>query len=207
MNNSFKWLAQFLIFTVAALALAETVSLPFWKSKPEVYKRIKEDRAIIVSAKSEKDEKGEKAMILLTAGRIKAPLYFTHEIATQYGQYQKILPYVSETTYDKESGNLFASGAFMGLKAKMTMKLSAEEGEGSKDYIKWEIISGFLTGMKGVITEEKISDEVTEISMDAKYVGPTVLPGFLMNWGLEFIGQKMASAMRSHVEAEWEKEK
>lgn len=205
MNKKITWLVEILIFASVSVAVGADTSEPFWKSKKDVYKRIKEDRAIVVSAKTTKENSKTK-ITLIAAGRIHAPLFFTHKIATDYSQYKKILPYVDEAIFDTKESRLTAKGSFMGFSSKMVVTVKGDESS-SGGHIKWEVYSGFLTGMSGVITEEKISDEVTEISLDANYTGGLELPSFLINWGFEFLGQKMAQSMRSHVESQWEKEK
>jgi hypothetical protein len=45
----------------------------------------------------------------------------------------------------------------------------------------------------------------TEISLDSTYVGQSLgIPGFILDWGLEFAAQRTANSMRSHIESEWE---
>ncbi len=200
-----KKLLFLVLFYFSVYVTATQSKIPFWKSKSEVYRSIKEERAIIVSAKTDHDDSGKRSITLITAGRIRAPLRFVHEKITHYSDYSKILPYMDETSYDKETKKLFASGSFLGFKAHATLEMGSKKEDG-KSSVDFKITSGFLSGLTGVITEERVEDLVTELSMDSVYTGDASIPGFLLSYGLEFIGHKMAASMRSYVESQWEKE-
>ena len=62
--------------------------------------------------------------------------------------------------------------------------------------------------MTGTIDEKVVDGEHTEISMYGLYRGKSLgIPGFLLNWGLEFAAHRASGSMRSHIESEWEKAK
>lgn len=180
---------------------------PFWKAKPEVYRRIKEDGAIVVSAKSTK-EKSIKKVVLTSAGWVKVPLDFVYQKSIEFDRYANILPYVEETSFDKSTSELTAKGSFISVKANVKIKMEPSFNQ-DEAKIKWTILKGMFEGMSGTILMEKVqstqADEYTQCSLSASYQGEGKIPDFLLNWGLEFVGQKMAYKMRNHVETEWEK--
>jgi hypothetical protein len=179
---------------------------PFWKAKPAVYKKIKEDRFIVVSAKVD-DEDGKKKLSLLTAGHINAPVDFVHEHVMKFGSYSKFLPYIEESSYDAKTKNVFLHGALLGYHVRMTLHVESKKTENGHQ-LDWESIAGGLIGMKGRITEERLEANVTEISMDVLQKAESLgIPGFILNWGLEFAGHRAAGNMRSHIESEWKKAK
>ncbi|MBK9294491.1 MAG: hypothetical protein IPM57_08605 [Oligoflexia bacterium] len=209
MDKSALFLLKIILLTFNTSLASERLSeTPFWKSKPAVYKKIKEDRAIVVSAKTIHKE-NIKNVILNGAGWVKAPLDFVYENAIDFNQYSKILPYVEETTYDKSLEELTAKGSFLTINANVKMKLKVVK-EGRSAQIKWSIIKGIFDGMEGVVLMEKTTnhqgDDVTECSLKANYEGDANIPDFLLHWGLEFIGQRMAYKMRNHMESLWQKQ-
>lgn len=193
-------LAGLLFLTMVA---AET-KVPFWKAKPELYKKIKEDRLVVVSAKSESPDGVTKKLILVTAGIAHAPVDHCHKVITDFGKYADYVPYVQESAFDKTTQNLFIKGALLGYAVTMTIHIkTAKTKEGYA--IEWESISGQFQGMKGTILEEPTDPEHSEISMESSYEGkPPAVPSFILNWGLEFGGQRAISAMRTQIESQWE---
>ena len=203
MKNKFLFvICMFFLFLFSWIGTAE----PFWKAKTEVFNRIKEERAIIVSAKAE-SEGDLKVLKLTTAGMIHAPASFSDKLLTDYNSYTEFLPYIKESSFDKTTNNLFLHGALLGFHVRMTIHIKAE-AEGSGHRFSWESIAGGFIGMHGVVLEEDFDSEHTLVSMEAEYKGESLgIPTFILNRGLEFAGQRASGAMRSHVESRWEDSK
>ena len=72
------------VLTLSMLSSGEPISpaAPFWKTKEKVYQRIQEERAIIVSVKTESRPGGE-TMVFLGGGQTVTPLEFTFKQAMQ----------------------------------------------------------------------------------------------------------------------------
>ena len=176
--------------------------LPFWKAKPEVYRRIREERAVIVSAKTE-DVGEDKKLIITTAGLIRVPVEFAHQKIMDFDSYSKTLPYIEETAFDKVTNNLYVHASFLKYGVKMTLHI-ADEKTSTGYLIHWESISGAFVGMKGTIVEDRTDKDQTEISMYGSFLGHSLgIPTFILQWGLEFAGHRAASAMRTHIEEKW----
>jgi hypothetical protein len=162
----------------------------------------------VVLAKVEKKNDSEKKLRLEGAGRVSAPLEFFHGKITEFEKYKNILPYIDESTHDPSLKLLKAKGGFMGFSSSVSVEvkenLTLEDKKGKVEFF---IKEGFLKGMHGQFIEEKIKDEVTEVSLEARYEGDLKLPAFLLDWGMEFVGEKMASKMRAYIEDLWQKEK
>lgn len=194
------------VFIAKAAASTNPIKEPFWKAKPAVYKKIKEDRAIIVSAKVD-DVEEKKKLSLATAGHIRAPEEFVHKQVIEFDSYSKFLPYIEESSYDPKTQNVFIHGALLGYHVRMTLHVDSEKTE-KGHRVKWQSISGGLVGMKGTITEDAFDRDVTEISMAAEHTGESLgIPGVILNWGLEFAGHRAAGNMRSHIETQWKNSK
>ena len=184
----------------------KTSELPFWKKKKDVYKRVIEDRYIVVSAKAE-DVDSLKKLILITAGHIHAPIDYTYQQIKDYDSYSHFLPYIDVSTFDNATRNLFLKASLLGYEVLMTLHLEDEVIDEGKR-INWRCISGSFVGMKGVFLFTPFDPEYTEISMNAEYIGEKIpIPQFILNWGLEMAGQRVAGSMRKRVEGNWEKSK
>ncbi len=191
------------IFSIAGLNPSPSSSpLPFWKTKPEVYKRLKEDRAIIVSAKDE-IEADKRKLTINTAGLIHAPEDFVFNRITEYEKYPDFVSYIKETSYDKTTKNLFVHGAILGYHVRMTIHMEPYKTlSGHK--LDWQSISGGFVGMKGSINQESSDAEHTEISMNAVYLAESLgIPAFILNWGLEYAARQACASIRTHIEDEW----
>ena len=192
--------------TFAASATPTPTPVPFWKSKSEVYRRMTEERAAIVSAKTEKID-DQKKLTLVTAGIIHAPVKFTHEEIMDFGKYSTFVPYIEESSFDKTTQNVFVHGAVLGYHVRMTIHVKTHETKLGYQ-IDWESVSGGFVGMTGTIEENRTDSEHAEVSMNANYLGKTIgIPDFLLNWGLEMTAHKAINRMRTHIEEEWEKSK
>ncbi len=179
---------------------------PFWKTKPEVYKKMREDRYVVVSAHSNDVDKGKK-LTVISAGIIHAPEDFTHQQILDFKEYPNFLSYILESPYDPTTRNIFFHGAVLGYHVHMTIHVDSEKTD-TGDLINWKSIEGSYVGMQGTIKEESLDSSHTEISLDSAYVGKSLgIPAFILDWGLEFAAQRTASGMRSHIESEWEKSK
>jgi hypothetical protein len=205
---TFTFFCSFALAESAGIAPPLTPSpTPFWKAKVEVYRRMKEERATIVSAHSDTTADGQKKFTLITAGIMKVPVKFCHEHIIDFDNYSHFLPYIQESSFDKTTQNVFIHGALLGSHIRMTIHVKSSETAGGEQII-WESVSGGFVGMMGTIGENRIDSEHTEISMNSSYVGDVIpIPTFILNWGLEVAGQKVANAMREHIEDQYEKSK
>jgi len=191
---------------LGCLALRADSTLPFWKSKPEIYKKMKDDRYIPVSAHTS-DVGADKKLSVVVAGIIHAPVEFANSRIIQYDEYPKFLSYIVASPYDKTTSNIFLHGAILGYHVQMTIHVTAEKS-GDNEVIKWKSVAGGFIGMEGIINEVPIDKDHTEISLDSTYIGKTIaIPAFILDRGLEFAAQRTASSMRSHIESEWEDSK
>ena len=167
---------------------------------------MKEERAAIVSAHTEKVG-DQKKLSVITAGIMKVPENFGHKQIMDFSNYSHFLPFIAESSFDQTTQNAFVHGAFLGTHVRMTLHIQSSETILGHQ-LNWESVAGGLIGMKGSIDENKIDFEHTEISMVSSYLGDSIpVPTFILNWGLEFAGQKVVNAMRTHIEEEYEKSK
>lgn len=178
--------------------------MPFWKGKEKVYKRIVEQREIIVSVKESKLEGAKKELVMQGAGHASAPQEFTYQEATKYENFPKISSYIREIKYTPEKKQLFMHSVAYGYHARMLLQLDYKS-TATKKTISYKIISGVFTGMSGELGFEDVGRRKTEISMTGLYPFEKLpVPAFFAEFGLEVILQKMASRMRAYVEEQYQ---
>ncbi len=178
---------------------------PFWKTKPDVQKKIINDDLIVVSADTDKTQYKPVLYLMkvVAGGAVKVPLDFAFRTITDYEKLKNVDDHFKESKYDKEKKTLFLHLEALGYHARMHLKLSEAEVSGSKGKVKqihWECIQGQFLGMKGVFQVEEIERQKTEISMTAIYKSETLpLPKVLMGLGLEIVGRQVATKMRQYI--------
>ncbi len=134
-------------FLCLSFVTATDVSLPFWRAKPEIYKKMLEDRAIAVSVthlKSEKDKKTYQ-LFLKSAGIISAPLSFSEKKIQEFEKLPSLSKYIKETKYDAEKKELYFYGDAYSYIAKMWMKIDLIKTD-ENFRMKFEVVRGHLTG-------------------------------------------------------------
>jgi uncharacterized membrane protein len=173
--------------------------VPFWAAKPDLIKKMREDRYIAVSAQSE-NKGDDKHLVVLTGGFIHAPDDFTHQHIMNFDSYSKHMPYMQESAFDTKTQNLFVHGAILGYHVRMTIHIDdVATPEGHQ--VQWRTIAGQFVGMHGTITDHKSDTEHTQVALEADYLGKTLnIPGFILSWGLEFAAQRACGAMREYIE-------
>jgi hypothetical protein len=178
---------------------------PFWKSKPDVEKRILKDHLVVVSADTDKvqDKPPLHLMKVVAGGAVDVPFGFTFKTITDYEKLKDVDDHFKESKYDKDKKTLFLHMEALSYHARMHLKLSEVELHNKKNRIKqvqWECVEGQFKGMKGVFQVEEIERQKTEISMTAVYRSETLpLPKVLMGLGLEIIGRQVATKIRDYI--------
>lgn len=175
---------------------------PFWKQKKALYRRIKEERAIIVSVKvkPEKDSK-QKKLIILGGGLINLPQADTFTEAKKLENLSKMSDYVIKSDWQPKLDKFFMHSKAFGYHAKMWMNVNFND---NKDFseVRWKIVNGTFKGMDGVIRFIPVNSRQTEIGIQAEYDFEKLpIPQFFVEFGLEVAMQKMAARMRGYFES------
>ena len=185
----------------AQIARAE----PFW-TKPDVRKRMIDDRAVIFSVKTGKSPGGKSTFAVRGAGIVAAPRAFAFRAAQRYERLKEISDRFREVKWDEPTKTLFLAAEALGYQARMILKVDAAKAA-DRDELKWETTWGRLKGMKGAIgfaDVESAGKEKTEIDFASDFSADELpLPRGAMGFALEIVAQKVAERMRSYIEAEW----
>lgn len=179
---------------------------PFWREKEDVFARITELRAVIVSVQTEDLQKDSgQRLITQGAGLVAAPLGFTYAQAKKFENIPSMTSYVRKVRYKKERQELFMHLEAFAYHARIWMRVELDE-ESTDKQIRFRIIKGVFKGMEGVFAFEDYRRRKTQISMTASYEFDKLpVPAFFARFGLEWVLQKMAERLRDFVEESYRK--
>jgi uncharacterized membrane protein len=175
---------------------------PFWRRNKAVAKRIREERAIVVSVR--RDEASDRIIHLAMsgAGQVSKPKDFCFEVGQQFEQLPLISDHFKKVIYDAPNRRVFMIVQALGYQARMLLNLEMVS-EDWRSEIQFEIVWGQFKGMKGVVGFEKISENKTEISIQSSLVAKSLpVPKAILGFALEVIAQKAAEKIRSYIETE-----
>jgi hypothetical protein len=190
-------------------------NIPFWKAKPKVYKKIREEREIIVSVKTIDDKSAVSPapphiMRLFGGGTIAVPKGFAFKQAKNFKNLEKMSEHIKTAQWNEKTQTLFMHSEAFNYHARMNMQVKFTESP-EKDGIHFKIISGIFTGMEGRIEFAALpltagKGESSEIALAAGYrYSKFPIPAFFLEFGLEVVMQKIAGRMRTFIEEEYKR--
>lgn len=184
------------------LCFAVAVIQPFWKTKPEVYRKIVEERAIVVSAQSSPKIRLRGGGIINTADD------FAFEEIQKYEKLDEHLNLISNLKWQKESSNIELDVHVLGFKAHLLVHVTPSAPDVKPPILKFEVLKGLLEGLVGELTFTSLKNNQTEVGIDAS---TDEEKGFFSRtfWSLTLEGvmKKTAESIRSYLESEWQKQK
>lgn len=196
----------------AVLVKDELEPKPFWRTKEKVLKNMHEERQIVCSASVDKfesislEEKEKRKLLVVAAGIVNVPMEWGWKTVRQFEKLPKVDDRFQEVKYYPERERLFLHLVAYGYHAKMIMQLRFGESSRARE-IHFEVVEGMYLGMSGVIRLEDVGRQKTEISLTSQYISASIpLPAILMGVGLEIVGGRVASSMRSYLESEFKPE-
>lgn len=185
-----------------ALLVTQKSEPPFWKLKPALMTKIREERAVIVSVNTSRASSGLQRFTMLGVGVVNRPKAFCFATAQDYGKLKEVSEHFKTVSFDAKTDQLYMVLEALGYEARMTLHVTPAS-EDWRSELQWVVISGSFTGMKGVIGFEHADHDHTEMSMSSEYEASELpLPRVLMGFALEVITQKVAEKMRTFIEAQ-----
>lgn len=205
---------RLVVLTTALLSFSAQAAVPadlskesrFWK-KPELQRRMKDERAVVVNVTTDKvDAPSQKKLLtkftMRGAGHVNRDQATAFQLAQEYSRLKEVSDHFKTVKWDAASSELFLITEAMGYQARMIMKVTPQT-VGSDRHLNWEVIWGHFKGMKGTIGFERVDHRKTEVSFISNYEAEELpLPKVLMGFALEVITQKVAERMRSFLEKE-----
>jgi hypothetical protein len=180
---------------------AKASEKPYWKSKPDLLKRMLDDRFITVSVKREDRTDGKIIFTMSGAGDVARDKDASFKLAQDYSKLKEISDHFKAVNFDEKQQKLFIITEALGYQARMLMQLTPVQ-EDWRSEVQWEVIWGSFRGMKGVIGFERLGPRSTEVSFTGRFEAPELpIPKIIMGFALEVITQKVAQSMRSYLEA------
>jgi len=175
---------------------------PFWRKKPELLQKIREERAVLVSVRQEDAPNKQVRFLMAGAGSVSRSKDFCFKTAQNYSKLKEISDHFRDVNFDTKTGHLYLVTEALGYQARMILKITPVS-EDWRSELQWEVIWGHFKGMSGYIGFESLDSTHTEVSLISKYHADELpLPRVLMGFALEVITQKVAEKMRHFIEAQ-----
>jgi hypothetical protein len=175
---------------------------PFWKKKPQLLEKIRDERAILVSVRADNAPKSDEVIFTMNgAGVARQPKDFCFRTAQDYPRLKEISEHFKTVSFDLPTRQLFIVTEALGYQARMVMRVTPVS-EDWRSELQWEVIWGHFKGMTGLIGFENIDAGRTEMSLSARYQASELpLPKALVGFALEVVMQKVAEKMRTYIES------
>lgn len=207
-RRAFVAYGMILVFSVAAFGAFEVnpAVTPFWKSKPHLLKKIRDERAVIVSVRNEEISREPRRIrfSIQGVGVVSRPPEICFRMSQQYHRLPLVSEHFKTVSFDPSKNELFLVTEALGYQARMILKMDPLHQSKGREELKWEVVWGHFKGMRGVIGFEPVSlsdGARTEMSLESAYESAELpLPKVLMGFALEVITQKVAEKMRTFIE-------
>ncbi|MGE3684581.1 MAG: SRPBCC family protein [Bdellovibrionales bacterium] len=196
-----RWL--FLCLLVPAFG-AESKA-PFWKAKERVYSRIQNGEIIVSVKKADKPARKEykHTVSIAGGGHVGAPYEFVYTEAMDFQDLPRVSGYIDKVNFDSKAQRLSLDVSALGHKASLVFQLRMPSVEGRRR-IEFEAVSGPMKGLSGRFDLVPLGAAKTEVGIDGAYsYDEFPIHRVFLEFGLEFIFQRMAARLRSHVESEY----
>jgi hypothetical protein len=175
---------------------------PFWRKKPELMQKIREERAVLVSVRQEDAPSKQVRFLMSGAGSVSRSKDFCFKTAQLYSKLKEVSNHFRDVSFDAKTGQLYLVTEALGYQARMVLRVTPVS-EDWRSELQWEVIWGHFKGMSGYIGFESIDSTHTEVSLVSRYQADELpLPRVLMGFALEVITQKVAEKMRHFIEAQ-----
>ena len=199
------WLYLFLTFTLgwtlfsfeakSPLTAPELPSSPLWK-KNSNSKRLKEDRDILVSVKSEKQDNGKIRFQVQGATLVRGEVQAVYNKATDFSNVAQFSRFFEKAAYDGAAEQTAIDISVMGFETSLLVQVEKQPQK-----ILWKVLRGPFQGLSGAMDFAAHESKETLISVYGMYE-PMEAPWSKTwtEWKLEVALEKVAFSLRSYVE-------
>ncbi len=176
-----------------------------WWLKPSVQKKIREERAVIVSIQN-KSENSRNYYHMTGAGVVKATPAFTLKKILSFEELQKVSGYFKKVTHQPEYSRVYFLLEAYGYQARLLIKYEVAQKDNGTVF-KWNVVWGGFQGMIGRVELSKIGGDKTEAVLISRFEDKEIpLPHIFKGFVLEVIVQHVAKSMRAWIEESAAKE-
>ncbi len=181
--------------------------LPFWRTKPKLYKKIVQQRKVVVSVDAKTEGRVSKIR-MLGVGVVNVPIYFAAEQIERFEELTAVSSYFKKVKHDKKKKEVYFFIQAMGMQIRFIQKYKWGLRTSETAQMDWKVTWGKLDGMVGHYKLRQVSPTQTEISIWSTMKKLDIpLPAFLINFTLEVIAEKTAQKMRAFIEDNFRKAK
>lgn len=160
--------------------------------KPNLYKRLIEDKEILSSASLNDDHYSFYCAML-----VHSDVPRSRRILTDYGLYSKLIPYVDKTIYSPITRVLDLQGGVWKFRLRSWTRFE-ERGD---RWIHFVIIAGHFRGLEGDIYFESVGEKGTLVYFHGDQDGKQWPPKFVIERGAEIVFGFTAGRMRKYLES------
>lgn len=173
---------------------------PFWRGKESLEKRMRDERFIAVSVRSESAANKGTKFTIVAGGIVAQTRSRSFAIAQRYEDLQKVSDHFKTVKFNPTNQRLFIVAQALGYQERMILEMRPLEGKTWAE-LQWQNVWGRFKGMTGVIRFTEITEGQTEISIQSAWEGEHLpLPKVLLGLAFEVIVQKVAQRMRDFIE-------
>lgn len=186
------------------VTLNKTADLEWWQ-KPEIQKRIREERAVILSIK--KQGEGSQSFYNMTgAGIVKAsPPYVLKKILS-FPELEKVSEHFKKVTHQPEYNRVYFLLEAYGYQARLLIKYEVIEKDDRTVFL-WNVVWGGFQGMIGRVELTNLGANKTQAILISRFEDKEIpIPQIFKGFVLEIIVQHVAKNMRAWIEESAEKE-
>lgn len=191
------------------VARADSVELPppFWVGRPALQSRLNEERAILVSVRTEDGRVDPNAdrLVLSGVGWVKQAPDLVFKRAQDFERLKEISDHFREVKYEAKTSRLFMISQALGYQARMLFQVRFEK---ESRRIHFQVIDGHFLGLRGVVEMASIAGKpsnpsnVTELSVRMAHEAKELpIPKILIGFALEIVAKNVAVKMRNYLEA------
>ena len=167
--------------------------------KPKLWKRMLEDKEVIVNAKLEElPEKPSKKYSFYAGMLVGASLAQSRKVLMDYKLYANMIPYIDKAEYSLEDKNLKLEGGIW----KFKLRSQVEFTEKSDRWIHYKIVGGHFLGLTGDIYFEPRPEKGTLVYFQGEQTASFWPPKFVIERGAEIVFEFTAKRMRSYIESQ-----
>jgi hypothetical protein len=176
-----------------------------WWQKPSYEKKIREERAVIVSIQS-KTEFSKNYYDMTGAGVVRASRAFTIKKILAFEDLEKVSEYFKKVTHQPEYNRVYFLLEAYGYQARLLIKYEVIEKDDGTVF-SWNVVWGGFQGMIGRIELKSLSSDKTQAVLISRFEDKEIpLPKIFKSFVLEVIVQQVAKNMRTWIEESAAKE-
>lgn len=176
-----------------------------WWQKPSTQKRIREERAVIISINS-KTENSKNYYHMTGAGVVKATPAHTLKKILSFQELEKVSSYFKKVTHQPEYNRVYFLLEAYGYQARLLIKYEVQQKDDRTVFV-WNVVWGGFQGMIGRVELTGIGSDKTQAILISRFEDKEIpLPHIFKGFVLEVIVQHVAKSMRAWIEESATKE-